>query len=256
MVVRLSIRRMALMVMAATLATSTMAGGAAAHIGESGHIHAPGDSSVHTSSVWCVQFTQDPGAWRPDGVTAVDYSLLDGVSIVFVDCADLLDGHYSIESFTGGSLSLTEVNEPIIGQSDGSSTGNDRAGPAVASFITADKWARHQKQWLAKGDRLLAKLSRVKTVLQIRQALGAMQKHMKAETQWLRSSKERFEPGSCLAADMQRWKKHVGQAQQSLNKMVSAANKGNIAAARSNGRQYARHVTKLEQVYNTAVCDF
>ena len=248
---RFAFGRIAAATSAAILAMSTLATGAAAHLGESGHVHAPGDSTVHTSSVWCVQFTQDPGAWRPDGVTAVDTSLLEGVSIVFVDCAELLGDHYTIESFAGGSLERTTVNEPTIGM-----PGRGAAEPGAAGFISAGKWSQHQKQWLARGDRLLTKVTRVNTVRQIRQALGAMQKHMKAETQWLRTNKQRFEPDSCLSRDMALWKKHVGQAQKSLNKMVTAANRGNLAATSSNGRQFARHMTKLEQVYNASVCDF
>jgi hypothetical protein len=248
-------RRIALAA-AAALALSSMASGAAAHLGDSSHIHVPGDSTVPSSSVWCVQFTKDPGVWRPDGVTAVDSSLLEGVSIVFVDCDELLDGYYAIESFAGGSLERTEVNEPVIGMPNTQGAGTATSEAPTASYLTAAKWAKHQKQWLAKGDRLAARMLKVRTVRQAKQSLGAMQKHLQAESNWLRTNKRRFEPGSCVAADMNLWKKHVDQARQSLNKAVTAINKGNIAAMSTNARQFNRHWTKLEQVYNAAVCDF
>jgi hypothetical protein len=256
MVTRPSMRRIALTATAAALALSSFGGGAAAHLGDSGHIHAPGDSTVPSSSVWCVQFTQDPGVWRPDGVTAVDASLLEGVSIVFVDCDELLSGYYTIESFAGGSLERTEVNEPVIGMPDGSSTDTATDDTPAVNILTAAGWGKHQKQYLAKGDRLAARMVRAKTVRQARQALGAMQKHLKSESDWLRANKERFEPGSCVSTDKNLWKKHVDQARKSLNKAVSAINKENLAAANTNMRQFLRSWTKLEQVYNAAVCDF
>ena len=251
---RPSLRRIALAASASLLALSSMAGGATAHLGESGHLHAPGDSTVHTSSVWCIQFTRDPGVWRPDGVTAVDAGLLEGVSLVFVDCAELLGGHYVIESFADGSLERTIVNEPVIGMPDIADAPGDEA--STASFVTADRWAKHQKQWLSKGDRLALRLQKVKTARQARQALGAMQNHLKNEDDWLRANKRRFEPDSCLFRDMELWKKHVGQAKRSLNKSVTAINKGNLVAFNSNARQFGRHWTKLEQLYNAGVCDF
>ena len=253
---RTVVGRIAAATAVAVLATSVTATGAAAHLGESGHVHAPGDSSVHTSSVWCVQFTQDPGVWRPDGETAVDGSLLEGVSVVFVDCAELLADHYAIESFADGSLARSTVNEPVIGMPDGASDAGGTPDADSVSFITAAKWAKHQKAWLAKGDRLANRTQNIQTLRQARKALGALQKHLKAETTWLRENKRRFEPGSCVAVDMALWKKHVGRAQKSLNKAVTAMNRGNVAAMTTQARQSSRSFTKLEQIYNQAVCDF
>lgn len=239
---------------AAIVALGSMASGGAAHLGDSGHIHVPGDTTTHTSSVWCVQFTRDPGAWRPEGVTAVDSSLLENVSVVFVDCAELLGDNYAIESFAGGQLSRTIVNESVIGQP--AETSDDAAAGVTGEFITASAWARHQKQWLAKGDRLATRLAKVKTFPQAKKALGAMQHHLRDESQWLQKNKRRFEPDSCLGDDMALWKKHVARAQKSLNKAVTAMNRSNLAAMSTNSRQFGRSWTKLEQVYNAGVCDF
>lgn len=249
-------RRFALTATSVALAASLTASGAAAHLGESGHIHAPGDSEVPASSVWCVQFTEDPGVWRPEGVTAVDASLLEGVSVVFLDCDELLAGHYTIESFATGSLERTEVNEPVIGMPDGADADAGSDAASNAAYLTAAQWAKHQKQWLAKGDRLASRVSKAKTIPQARKSLGAMQAHMKDESDWLRANTRRFEPDSCLSGDMSLWKRHIDQARKSLNKAVTAINQGNQAALTTNARQFGRHWTKLEQVYNAAVCDF
>ena len=241
--------------MAALLTLGSVPVGVAAHLGDSGHLHVPGDSTTHTSSVWCIQFTQDPGAWRPDGASAVDASLLEGTSLVFMDCAEILDGYYTIESYNGGQVVRTTVNKPVIGMPDPSDEPT-AVGDGEVKTITVKAWTKHQKTWLRKGDKLAAKLGKVSTVSQARKALGSLQRYLGAETKWLRKNKARFEPETCVADDMAKWQQRVKQAQKSLSKAVTAMNRGNFAATSTNIRQFSRAWTKVEQIYNIGMCDF
>ena len=113
--------RRSLAAIASALALSLMPTASLAHMGDSGHLHVPGDATTPTSSVWCVSFSQDPGTWRPEGETAVDASSIGSVSIIFKDCADILDGYYAIESYDQGfertvvgerAVSLAEPSDP------------------------------------------------------------------------------------------------------------------------------------------------
>ncbi len=253
-------RRSAVAAMAAILSLGALPVGVFGHLGDSSHLHVPGNSSTPTSAVWCVRFTQDPGAWRPDGETAVDPSLMDGTSLVFVDCAEVLDDYYAIESYGDGQVSRTTVGAPVIGQAvedvttDDSAAGAD-TGDQVTPF-SVKAWTKHQKQWLSKGDKLSAQLQRVQTPAQAKKALGDFQRHLGAETKWLKANKARFEPETCVFDDKVRWEQRVKQAQKSLNKTVTAMNRGNIAALRTNIRQFGRAWTKVEQIYNIGMCDF
>lgn len=247
--------RRALAAIASALALSLMPTASLAHMGDSGHLHVPGDATTPTSSVWCVSFSQDPGTWRPDGETAVDASSIGSVSIIFKDCADILDGYYAVESYDQG-FERTVVGERAVSLAEPSDPVTVEEPATQVPTMTLKAWTKHEKQWLSKGDKLAAKMSRVRTVAQARSSLVAFQRHLKAETKWLRKHKRDFEPGSCLADDMGRWQKRVKQAQQSLNKAMTAANRGNVAATSTNLRQFSRAYTKIEQVYNVGVCDF
>ena len=152
------------------------------------------------------------------------------------------------------------MGDPVIRSSDSTTEteppatqGGENAG---APAITVKEWTNHQKKWLQKGDKLNASLSKVKTAQQARRGLGNIQKHFRAETQWLKKSKRRFEPESCLAEDMARWQQRIRQAQRSLNKAITAMNRGNVAALSSNIRQFGRAWTKVEQIYRVGMCDF
>ena len=255
MMSRHSVLKLIVATMVALLVLASVPIGAAAHLGDSGHIHYPGDSTTPTSAIWCVRFTQDPGAWRPEGETAVDPSLMEGTSVVFIDCDEVLGSHYTIESFADGSLSRETVGEPVIGSPDSSSeTATDTDGDA--NYITVKAWTKHQKKWLKKGDQLSARLGKARTVQTAKRALGTFQRHLHSESQWLRKNRSRSEPESCLADDRAKWQKRVVQARKSLNKAVTAINHGNIAAANTNIRQFARAWTKVEQVYNIGMCDY
>ncbi len=255
MKLRQSILKPIIAIMAALLALGSVPAGVAAHLGESGHLHVPGDATTHTSSVWCVRFTQDPGVWRPDGESSVDSALMEGTSIIFMDCAEILDGHYTIESYDGGTVSRTTVGEPVIGLPDDSDEVTTDAADTVQPF-TVKAWTKHQKKWLQKGDKLAARLTKIRTVQQAKRALGSLQRHLRAETQWLRKNKGRFEPESCVADDKAKWEQRVKQAQKSLNKAVTAMNRGNFAATSTNTRQFGRAWTKVEQIYRIGMCDY
>lgn len=258
MELRRSILKPVITSLAALLTLGFVPAGAAAHLGESGHLHVPGDSSMHTSSVWCVSFTQDPGAWRPEGATAVDPSLMEGTSLVFLDCSEVLDGYYSIESFSSGQLDRTTVGKPVIGMptaSGGEATEVTDAADGIEA-MGVGAWTKHQKKWLQKGDKLTARLGKVRTAQQARKALGELQRHLRAEVQWLKQNKGRFDPESCVADDKANWEQRVKQAQKSLNKAVTAINRGNLAATSTNIRQFGRAWTKVEQIYNIGMCDY
>lgn len=259
MVLPQSIRRPVVAVLAASLVLSAIPAAVAAHLGESSHVHVPGNSSTLSSAVWCVSFTQDPGAWRPESATSIDASQLDGVRIVFEDCDEILDGYYAIESYSDGATRTT-VGDPVIRSSDSTTQSEPSATQggesAKPQAITVKAWTKHQKQWLQKGDKLSARLPKANTEQQARRGLGSIQKHILAEMKWLKKNRSRFEPESCLAEDMARWKKRVQQAQKSLNKAITALNRGNLAAASSNARQFGRAWTKVEQIYRVGVCDF
>lgn len=252
---RTPITRRAVAAIVSAVVLSMMSSAALAHMGDSGHLHVPGDATTPTSSVWCVSFSQDPGTWRPDGETAVDASSMGSVSIIFKDCADILDDHYAIESYADG-FERTVVGEPVIGMPDAADSEASVPSERQAPSMTVKAWTKHQKQWLSKGDKLAAQMGKVRTVEQARRALAAFQRHLKAETQWLRKNKRNFEPDSCLADDMSKWQTRVQQAQKSLNKALTAANRGNVAATTTNLRQFARAYTKINQVYNVGMCDF
>ena len=257
---RPSLRGLVLGTLAAIVALGLVPVGAVAHLGESSHLHVPGDATTPGSAVWCVRFTQDPGVWRPEGQTAVDPSSMGGTSIVFFDCAEILDGHYTIESYEGGQVARATVGEPVLGESSASTRTTDEADTTEATEasqpLTVKAWTRHQKQWLAKGDKLAARLGKVRTVEQARTALGALQRFLASETRWLKANKGRFDPDTCVAEDKTRWEQRVKEAQKSLNKAVTAVNRGNIAAANTSIRQFARAWTKVEQIYRIGMCDF
>lgn len=247
----------------AILSCSLMPLAAVAHVGESGHLHVPGDATTPTSSVWCVRFTQDPGAWRPDGETAVDPSLMSGTSIVFLDCADVLASHYTVESYADGQVSRTTVGEPVIGDlpsTTEAATGADVADGAdvndAEQAMTVNAWTQHQKRWLATGDKLGRQLTKVRTPEQARKALGALQRYLGAEMDWLKANKGRFELDTCVAQDKAQWERRVKEAQQSLNKTVTAMNRSSFAAMTTNIRQFGRAWTKVEQIYQIGMCDF
>ena len=224
-----------------------------AHLGDSDHIHQPSSQTTPTSSVWCVSFTDDPGAWRPDDANVVDLANAPG-RMIFLECSEVLADDFAVDSFSDGTYARDEYA--------GLATQSNAAGsvaavePEPASYVTTAAWTKHQRKWLQKGDKLASRLGRANTLSQMRQGLGAMQNHMQDESVWLRKNKDRFEPDSCLARDKARWEKQVAQARKSLNKMVTAANRGNLAAVRSNGRQFTRAYTKVEQIYSVGACDF
>jgi hypothetical protein len=165
---RTSIRSTVLGTLAAMLTLSFVPMGALAHLGEGSHLHVPGDATTPSSAVWCVRFTQDPGVWRSEGQTVVDPSSMAGTSIVFMDCAETLDGYYTIESYEGSQAARTTVGEPVLGESSASAdptTEGDTAETAETNQpLTVKAWTRHQKQWLSKGDKLAAQLGKVRTV--------------------------------------------------------------------------------------------
>ncbi|MGD8486609.1 MAG: hypothetical protein PVG27_13245 [Chloroflexota bacterium] len=251
---RTGILRTGIALVVSMIVISALPAGALAHLGEDGHLHVPGNATTPASSVWCVSFTQDPGVWRPEGATAVEASTLDSVIIVFEDCAEVLGGYYAIESHDGG-LSRTEVGDSVVAARDtpdAATTGEE----VVPAYIGVKAWAKHQKQWLAKGDKLVAKIGNVRTPAQARKALGAFQRHLRDEIAWLRKNASRFEPDSCLADDKRNWQNRVKQANTSLNKAVTAMKRGNAPAMNTQLRQFARAWTKVEQVYNVGMCDF
>lgn len=146
---------------------------------------------------------------------------------------------------------------PIVRLSDRDrAVGDPRRGERGAPAITVKEWTEHQKKWLPKGNKRNASLSKVKTAQQARRGLGNIQKHFRAETQWLKKSRSRYEPESCLAEDMARWQQRIRQAQKSLNKTITAMDRGNVAALSSNIRQFGRAWTKVEQIYGVGICDF
>jgi hypothetical protein len=255
MELRTSIPRLTVVAIASALVLGTIPTLALAHLGESSHLHVPGNTTTPVSSVWCVAFTEDPGAWRPEGEDAVDASALGAGKIIFKDCDEVLDGHYAIESYADGR-SRTIVGEPVIGETIASDAAATEADEDAAEMMTVKAWTKHEKKWLAKGDKLASRMSRVRTLQQARKALGTFQRHLRTETKWLRKNKDRFEPDTCLADDMIKWQSRVRQAQKSLNKAVTALNRGNAVAVSRNMRQFLRAYTKIEQVYRVGMCDF
>ena len=224
-----------------------------AHLGDSDHIHQPASQTTPTSSVWCVSFTDDPGVWRPEDANVVDLADIPG-RMIFVDCSEVLADDFAVDSFHDGTYARAEY-AGLVSRPDADEPGTTVEREAV-TYISTASWTKHQRQWLQKGDKLASQLGRADTLSQMRQGLGAMQNHMQDESVWLRQNKARFEPDSCLARDKARWEKQVSEARKSLNKMVTAANRGNLTAVRSHGRQFARAYTKVEQIYSVGACDF
>ncbi len=180
---------------------------------------------------------------------------IGSVVIVFEDCAEILGGRYAVESHEGG-LDRIEVDGSIAGASETADADADGGEAAQKAYISVREWSKHQKKWLAQGDKLVVKIGQVRTLPQLRQTLGAFGKHLRAEVQWLRKNASRFEPGSCLSNDKRKWQNRVLQASKGLNKAVTAMNRGNAAAMTTQLRQFARAWTKVEQRYNVGMCDF
>jgi hypothetical protein len=224
-----------------------------AHLGDSDHIHQPADQTTPTSSIWCVSFTDDPGTWRPEDANVVDGADMRG-RMIFVDCSDVLRADFAVDTFSDGSYAREDY-AGLIRATDGGDPG-PATEPEAVDGLTAAAWTKHQRKWLQKGDKLAGQLRRANTLAQARKGLGAMQQHLQHESVWLRKNKDRFEPDSCLARDKANWEKRVAQARKSLNKMVTAANQGNLSAVSSHGRQFSRAYTKVEQIYNIGACDF
>jgi hypothetical protein len=241
-------------VLMALLATTGFSAAAVAHLGETGHIHHPSGDTTASGAVWCIRFTEDPGVWQPDGETSLEASVLGDSRIVFVDCSEIVSDGFAVDArgedgqhlwtvVPGTELGGEEIDDVIDQPSE------------ETALITVGEWTKHQRRWLQKGDRLAAQLDRARTLQQARRGLANLQRHFKSETKWLRKHADRFEPESCLAEDMAKWKKRVRQAQRSLDKAIGAANRGNFAGFISQSRQFGRAYTKIEQIYNIGMCD-
>lgn len=257
---RTSLRRTSILALSVFLALSLAAGGTVAHLGDSDHIHKPATHSTAASAVWCVRFTDDPAVWRPEGETSVDAALIEG-RIIFVDCTEVLEGPYSIDAFTGGEFTRFEMTgEPVV-PAEADVTPPEDGDAAIepaddVEYVAVKAWTQHQRKWLHKGDKLGARLTRARTITQARQGLEAIQRHLKAETAWLRKNADRFEPDSCLERDMATWQTRIKQAQRSLNKAMAAVERGDVVTASSQIRQFGRAWTKVEQIYNVGMCDY
>jgi hypothetical protein len=247
---------------AATLGLTALAGGVTAHLGETSHIHDPAQQSTAASAVWCVRFTQDPASWPTDGPSTIAAADLGDTGIILVDCSDVLDGDFAVESFEDGRMVRSEVAQPVLAPASERPAGVEAAAPETTAqapdeveYLTSHAWTRHQRQWLHKGDQLVARLGRSQSLTSIRQALGALQRSFRAETLWLRRNASDVEPDSCIARDWADWAKRVKQAQVSLGKTAAALARLDVTAIRTQARQFQLAYNKVQQIYMVGRCE-
>jgi hypothetical protein len=156
----------------------------------------------------------------------------------------------------------SEVAQPVLAPASEPPAGVESAAPETTAqatdeveYLTSHAWTRHQRQWLHKGDQLVARLGKSQSLTSIRQALGALQRSFRAETLWLRRNASDVEPDSCIARDWADWAKRVKQAQVSLNKTLAALGRLDATAVLTQARQFGRAYNKVQQIYTVGRCE-